>query len=235
MGFEGYGQNFVQGGFWYDPDNVVYNRFDNLDGVEDKIIYYLISEEGKNEEQLKLVHSIWRLLKYNDEYALIEDEAHPLPSYKEIIKLIDNNGIDQTNKRLFRYPFIEDTFVEQCSQIRVYVDGIYPVNHVISTICFGVEVIIHNKIVNIINNLYDEEGEVNNPTELNPLVTYKNRSVILLKNILALLNGADIAGVGKLIYSQETSPLSQTRIGLWNNRNFFGYKSIFACQMSGVK
>ena len=31
---------------WYDPDNVEYNRFVNLDGVEDKILYYLISEKS---------------------------------------------------------------------------------------------------------------------------------------------------------------------------------------------
>ena len=229
MGFEGFTNTT-----WYDEDNVMYNRFVNLDGVEDKILYYLLSPQEKNKEQLELVHSLWRLLKYNDDHALIDDEEHPLPTYKDITKLIDNNGVDQTGKRIFRYPLIEDTFVEQCSQIRIYVDSIFPVNHLVSTVCFGVEIIIHNKIVNVINNLYDEEDQPINPTEFHPLVTYKNRSTVLLKDVLGLLNGADIAGVGKLIYSQQLSATAQSRIGLWNNRNFFVYKTIFACQMSGV-
>ena len=111
---------------YYDADNVVYNRFTNLDGIEDKVIFYLLSEQDKNPEQLKMVHSLWRLLFYNDEYCLIDDENHPLPKYREIMKLVDTNGIDQTGKRLFRYPFVEDTFTEECSMIRVYVDNIYP-------------------------------------------------------------------------------------------------------------
>lgn len=219
---------------WYDLDNVQYNRFTNLDGVEDKILFYLISEKDKNEEQIKLVHTIWRILYYNDEYCLIEDDNHPLPKYKDIVKLIDNNGLNQTNSRLFRYPFVEDTFTEQCSQIRIYVDSIIPENHLVANVGFGVEVIIHNKIANIINNIYNENDEPNNPTELYPLVTYKNRSIVLLKSVLALLNGADIAGVGKLQFNIQHNNYAKALMGKWNNRNYFGYKALVSCSMSGA-
>ena len=220
---------------WYDEDNVQYNRFTNLDGIEDKILYYLLSEEGKDNQQLKKIHEIWRIIFYNDEYCLIDDENHPLPQYKDIVKLVDNSGVDQSGKRLFRYSFIEDTFEERCSQIRVYVDSIIPINHLTAQVNIGVEVIIHNKLANIINNLYDEQGEPNNPTELNPFVTYKSRCVVLLKNVLALLNGADIAGVGKLQFNVQNSRYAQSLMGKWNNRNFFGYTSVFSCLMSGVE
>lgn len=220
---------------WYDEDNVQYNRFTNLDGIEDKILYYLLSENGKDNQQLKKIHEIWRILFYNDEYCLIDDDNHPLPQYKDIVKLVDNSGIDQSGKRLFRYSFIEDSFEERCSQIRVYVDSIIPINHLTAQVNIGVEVIVHNKLANIINNLYDEQGEANNPTELNPFVTHKSRCVVLLKNVLALLNGADIAGVGKLQFNVQASRYSQSLMGKWNNRNFFGYKSVFSCLMSGVE
>lgn len=219
---------------WYDEDNVSYNRFTNLDGVEDKILFYLLSEKDKNPEQLKLVHEIWRVLFYNDEHCLINDEQHPLPKYKDIMKLLDNNGVNQTGKRLFRYPFVEDSFVEECAQIRIYIDSIIPITHLSALVNIGVDVIIHNKIVNILNDLYNEQDEPNNLTELSPMVTYKNRSTLLLKNVIALLNGADIAGVGKIQFNIEANRFSQSLMGKWNNRNFFGYKTVFSCVMSGV-
>ena len=46
---------------WYDPDNVEYNRFVNLDGVEDKILYYLISEKYREYslEHMKEIGITW--------------------------------------------------------------------------------------------------------------------------------------------------------------------------------
>lgn len=218
---------------WYN-DDVVYNRYENLDGVEDKIIYYLLSEQNKNTWQLKAVHDIWRLLYYNNSGCLLNDEKHPLPKFSDIAKMIDNNSLEQTNKRIFRSPFVEDSFTDECSQLRIYIDGIYPQNYVVGTISIGVEVIIHNKLTNIINNLYNEDGNFINLTEGKPIVTYKNRATVLLKNIIALLNGVDIAGVGKMMFSQESNRFCHSKLGVWNNRNYYGYQSIFTCMMSGV-
>ena len=61
---------------------MAYNRFINLDGIEDRVISYLISEDGKNPEELKRVHTIWRILSCNDADAL-DDRIHPLPSQEE--------------------------------------------------------------------------------------------------------------------------------------------------------
>jgi hypothetical protein len=138
---------------WYD-DDVEYNRYENLDGIEDKIIYYLLSEQNKNEWQLKAVHNIWRLLYYNDAECLLDDSKHPLPKFSDIAKMIDNNSLEQSDKRIFRAPFVEDSFTEECTQIRLYVDGISPINHLLGIVSIGVEVIIHNKISNVVNNLH---------------------------------------------------------------------------------
>jgi hypothetical protein len=218
---------------WYD-DDVEYNRYENLDGIEDKIIYYLLSEQNKNEWQLKAVHNIWRLLYYNNPGCLLNDEKHPLPKFSNIAKMIDNDSLEQSDKRIFRAPFVEDSFTEECSQLRIYVDGISPQNHLVGTLSIGVEVIIHNKLTNVINELYDDKDNIINPTESYPLVTYKNRALILLKNIIALLNGADIAGVGKMMFSQENNRFCLSKLGVWNNRNYYGYRTIFTCMMSGV-
>ena len=54
-----------------------YNRLQNLDGIEDRIIYYLLSPKNKTDLELEQVHNIWRILYYNDIYAL----KKPLPTY----------------------------------------------------------------------------------------------------------------------------------------------------------
>lgn len=219
---------------WYDDDNVKYNRFTNLDSIEDRIIYYLISEEGKNKEQIEMVHTIWRILRYADEYCLIDDEEHPLPTYKEITKLIDSDASNQSMKRIFRYPYVEDAVLDECAMIRVYVDSIVPDNHIVATLNICVEAIIHNKASNIINPLYNENGELINKTEGQPIIAYKNRCTVLLKCILALLNGADVAGVGKLQFNTQVNRFNTSRLGVWNNRNFYGYKTVLSVVMSGV-
>ena len=63
---------------------VDYNRFTQLDGIEDRIIYYLLSPTNKSPEELRWVHTIWKLLMYNDIDALNK----PLPKYSDVIKLI---------------------------------------------------------------------------------------------------------------------------------------------------
>lgn len=216
-------------------DEVAYNRFTNLDGIEDKIIFYLISEKNKSPQELKLVHTLWRLLFYSDKGCLIEDEEHPLPTYKQIAQLIDNDGVHQEQKRIFRYPYVDDSFGVECSMLRIYIDKISPTNHLISSVNIGIEVITNTKIVNIMNNLYDENDEFNNPTEQYPLITYKNRCTIMLKTILALLNGKDIAGVGKVQFNKQANTFSETNLNIWNTKSFFGYQTYMSCLMSGVK
>ena len=81
------------------PDGTRYNRFVHLDSSEDRIIYWLLSPNNKTPEELRDTHRIWKLLYYNDVDALNK----PLPSYFDVVKLICNNDITQSNKRIFRF------------------------------------------------------------------------------------------------------------------------------------
>ena len=219
---------------WH-PDDEAYNRFSHLDSIEDRIIFYLLSDKNKSPEQIELTHNLWRLMYYSDERCLIDDSNHPLPSFKEIYKLVDNDNTVQNTKRIFRYPYIEESFTEQCSLISVYVDTILPRNHLIADVNIGIDILIHNKISNVVNPLYREDGELINSTEGFPLIKMKNRATMLLRIVLALLNGADVAGVGKFQFNRELNRFVQSKLGLWNNRNFYGHKIIIPCQMSGVE
>lgn len=220
--------------FFKGEDSIVFNRFDNLDGAEDKIINFLLSDKDKTPEQLKYIHTLWRLLYYDDKKALINDKNHPLPTYKQIDKLICNDDTIQAPYRVFRMPYIIETEEEASTIIRVFVDRIMPTNHLIAQVNFGVDVLIHSKLTNILNPLTDDNDEVINVNELKPLVQYKNRATTMVKCIIALLNGAYISGIGDLLFSREPNRFVESKMGLMNNRSVYGYRTIFTCQMSGV-
>ena len=105
---------------------MAYNRFRNLESIEDRIIYYLLSPMNKSPEELRWVHTIWKLLMYNDIDALNK----PLPKYSDVIKLIQNDNISQSDKRIFRSPYLEEGWEEQCYMLKIYVDTIITKNHI---------------------------------------------------------------------------------------------------------
>ena len=207
-----------------------YNRYDNLDTVEDRIIYYLLSPANKTPAELEQVHILWRLLCYNGADALYR----PLPSYADVVKLIYNDDSMQTPYRIFRSPRLEDGWNEQCSLIKVYIDSISPVNHIKSIVNIGIDVVVNSKIINLKVPEDDVNVLIDTVDDIPVRVQTKSRVSVLVKAILSLLNGADVAGVGKLIFSRQNSIYDEAQYGLWNNRSFEGMKMIISTSMSGV-
>lgn len=331
------------------PSGMAYNRFINLDGIEDRIINYLLGDKYEEYEGLdkngnlktfkvvkqmkgawnieerpatpadieaqKQVQIIRRLLKYSDSYALIRDDedenGHPNVSFSDIVELIYNNNDKQNDFRVFRSPRLENSFNEECSLLKVYIDSIIPTNRGIGIVNVGVDTISNTRIINLIapssdepnyydyktnkpnysdkkkrqqlksNNGDNEDEEKNNmdyiyeqrrkigvplaiagheenkpkykcnhicsecssvnkkqcaQNFLNRLIPvgYKSRVSVLTKAVLYLLNGADVAGVGRLFFSRENSIYNQAQYGIWNNRNFEGMKIVMGVSMSGV-
>lgn len=216
-----------------------FNRFVFLDGIEDRIIYYLLSERNKDKEQLEMTYTLWKVLFYDTPDCL----NLPLPSYKDdIVPLIYNGGTfdgsdissKQNNKKIFRSPHQEEAWIQEGSLMRIYVDSIVPVNDYTATLNIGIDTLVHNRIIDI-----KAEENSRNIVDILPdgteiFVSMKNRLTVMLRCILGLLNGAHVQGVGLLKYNQELSKMSQSRYALWNNRNFGGYKTIISTQISGV-
>jgi len=216
-------------------DNLMdYNRLDQLAGIEDRILYYLLSEKNKTPEELKLVHKIWRILYYNDMDALIDDEEHPLPSYKDIVKLISADNSHQADKRIFRSPRVEEMWTEECSILKVYVDTIVPKNHLYSIVNIGLDIIVNTKIINLA--VPDDEPNVwIDEVDGTPLtVMTMSRVTALTQAIVSLLNGASIQGVGKVIFSSQLSIYNKAQYAIWNNRNFEGIKIVMGIGMGSV-
>ena len=207
-----------------------YNRFMNLDGSEDRIIYYLLSPNKKDKLLLEQTHIIWKLLMYNDYDAL----NMPLPKYTDVIKLISNDDIQQADKRIFRFSRLEDGFTEQCTILKIYIDSIIPQNAYVSQVNYGIDVICHNKIINVRTGYEENEPAIDIVDGVEIKVETKSRITLMTRAILSLLNGADIAGVGRLQFNMENFRYNQAQYALWNNRNFEGMKIVIGAMQSGL-
>lgn len=208
-----------------------YNRFVNLESIEDRIIYYLISPTNKTAEELKQVHNIWKILIYNDINAL----NNPLPKYSDVVKLIFNEEEDeQHKKRIFRSPYLGDAWTEICSMIKIYIDSIIPKNHITSVVNIGIDVICHNKIINLKASDDDQSSIIDEVDGIPIKIETVSRVSSLVKSILFLLNGAEINGVGKIQFNSERSRYNLGQYGIWNNRNYQGMKIVVSSMISGA-
>lgn len=210
----------VNTNFKLTPDETQFNKFHNLDSIETRIINYLRDTNTDD------CNRMWKLLKYSDMKALYNDNLTAEEKNKLIYR--DNN---ESDCRVFTFSYIEDNFTEVCSLVKIYIHSMQPVNHLINTVNIGIDILTHNKISNIYN---DESDILDNGRLVEENISTKNRNTVILKAILATLNGADIEGTGVLQFNKELSDKCQAEMKLSNNRNFYGYTVVLSCQMSGV-
>jgi hypothetical protein len=206
--------------FRFTPDETQFNKFHNLDSIETRIINYL---KNTNTDDC---NRLWKLLRYSDMKALYKDNLSATDKKNLIYQ--DHNEADC---RVFTFPYIEDNFTEVCSVIKVYMYSVQPVNHLVSTVNIGIDILTHNKISNVYN---DESDILDGGREVEENISTKNRNAVMLKAILATLNGADVEGVGVLQFNKELSDKCQAEMKLSNNRNFYGYTVVLSCQTSGI-
>ena len=211
----------------YSVDGNAYNRFVNLDNIEYRIVDFLAKSDNKYADYL------FKILKYDTMDALMR----PSLTYEERMKLLYSNNGDAAGDRIFLSPFIDDSFEEQSSHLHIYIHSVVPKNHLVSTVNIGIETIVHNKISNIQGDaaMYNPDT---NPSEMGdngqPEIILKNRASVMLKCVLAALNGSFVAGVGTLLFDAETSPYDNSKMSLWNGKKFFGFSTVISTSISGV-
>lgn len=218
-----------------------YNRFINIDGVEAKIIQHLLNSETKYAEYF------WKILKYDTVDAL----SLPNLTKKEKCDLIDGYSTNvlggQTDStRVFFSPFVDDAWNKESSSAYIYVKDITPIDHTRATLSVAVETVIHAKINAILGDADELSNKENtNPNDYyytdpdNPTVVSKSRATVLLKCILAELNGLYIDGIGYLQFDckQKEDPntdANRATSSVFNRRSFFGHIVKFELDMSGV-
>lgn len=209
--------------YTYDEYNQ-YARLPNLDGLEWKLVDFLIHSESKYAE------NIWKILKYDTPDALTK----PNLTVEEKIALIClENDTGETGKRVFITPYINDAWTEQSSHIHIYVDAIHAPNHLVSNVHVSIETIVHSKIGIILSDLDEKNANPNDCREGEPLVLRKNRATVLLKNVIALFNGMIIDGIGTLQFNQEIDPYCVSNEYSWNSRAYYGHLTKMVVKMSG--
>lgn len=173
-------------------EQLPFNSYEEVPNMPYSIISYLM----ENEEIL------WKLLKYDTPDALEKPNLTLDEKAKLIYKGIDNSD----SYRVFRTPFIDDTFTTQCQMLRVFLTTLYPQNRTRGLVSFTFECINHIKLAN--------------------LNGYLNRAELMVQRIIKCLNGKDINGVGVLFFDRSKSYYDVAANDIWNNRNFYGFRII---------
>ena len=216
---------------WNDfPDEQKANRFFNLDSIEDRIIYYLLSEDGKNDAQKYEVYNLRRCIVYPTSDALLQKA----PTFKETIQYLSNGQSRQDGKRIFRSPYMDDAWKEECAMLKVYIDSVIPMNLYLSQVNIGIDCICHNKIINVTTPENDDSTFIAEVDGEQYRVETKSRISVMVKAVLSLLNNANIQGIGMMQFNYEKFMYNESRYALWNNRNFEGQKVVIGCQIGGV-
>lgn len=178
----------------------LFNTYSSLDGLCHRVIQYLMMND----------EDIWKLLKYPTPDALYKENL----TMREKADLIYTDSSDSSNFRVFRAPFMDDVFDEQCAQLRVYVEAITPDTTLYGTVDIQIEIVSHVKIIN--------------------LVEYRNRLEVLLQRVIKTLNGAYVGGVGQLMFDRTMSYYDLVKYNLYNNRNFCGYSLIMSTKVGST-
>ena len=212
------------------------NRFENLDGIETKIVEHLITSKTKYADMF------WKILKYNDLNALYQ----PSLDEKERRKLVNNDNGESNDKRVFITPRDADGQVDQCSSVYIYVESIQPIDGQKAVVGVTVDTSVYTKI-----GVVAGDGDVDssaNPEWVNPnesdeqgsvVVPIKSRATVLLKSILAELNGLYVDGVGYLEFNKYAKSNLHIQVGFVDmphnhKENSHGHRLSFVVEMSGV-
>lgn len=219
-----------------------FNRIPNIDGVESKIIEHLLNSTTKDAE------TFWKILKYDSKDALIQNNL----TKAEKMELVEAYGSNPTGgqtgtTRLFLSPFSDDAWSQECSSVYIYVDDLYPMDHMRANLVVTVETVTHIKANILYGDADLESNPDTNPNDYyyadleNPTVRFKSRTSVLLKCILAELNGLYLDGIGYLQFNVNNAMTGlgskiegNAKMTVYNRRSYFGHKINFNMAISGI-
>ena len=159
-----------------------------------QIPYNILTYLAKNDE------IIWKLLKYNSYDAL----SKPDLTFAEKLSLIWKTGA-QADYSIFLTPLVEDAMAESKCILKIY------------------DYYIHAKELYVATPVYAFDflygGQMS-------LVEYENipvsRGDLFIPRAMAVLNGAYVAGIGKLTFSDDMSRYNLARSTIGNSKTFTG-------------
>lgn len=136
--------------------------------------------------------NLLKCLKYNSANALSQPEV----TFDDIIDMAGFGSDPKTQQRIFKYPFNSNIVTDVRTELRFFIPRIKPDNIYLSELFVCFQIVTHNSLIDLDDN--------------------KQRTLVMIKEILTSLNGKNMGGVGNL-YLYKTIDIYS-----WND-NFSGY------------
>ena len=184
----------------------VYNKYTNITKFPLNIITYLLNNN----------EVIWKLLKYDTPDALNKPNLTKSEKRSLIFAGQTNSsgGIDEMPYRVFTKSLPRGEEKKIQTQLRVFLLGLIPLNHVVGQVNMNIQIISH--------------------TDLLTLDTYENRNEIILQQLLETLNGKNIGGISNLSFNREANGYSNE--AFWESGDWYeGYSLRMSCKVSDEK
>ena len=178
----------------------MYNSLSRLPTIPYNIMVYL----AKSTDPVAEV--FWKMLAYKDYKAL----SHEPLTFQQKMKLVWLYGKQDTYS-VFLTNLIEDAMAESKQIVKIYQYYIHASELYTSTVVYAFDC------------LYGGQMSL---VEYNGIPV--NRGDLFIHCILALLNGVEVGGVGKLTFLDDMSRYSAARSTIGNNKTFTGVQLYMA-------
>ena len=178
----------------------MYNSLSRLPTIPYNIMVYL----AKSTDPIAEV--FWKMLAYKDYKAL----SHEPLTFQQKMKLVWAQGKQDTYS-IFLTNLIEDAMAESKQIVKIYQYYIHASELYTSIVVYAFDC------------LYGGQMSL---VEYNGIPV--NRGDLFIHCILALLNGVEVGGVGKLTFLDDMSRYSAARSTIGNNKTFTGVQLYMA-------
>lgn len=178
----------------------MYNSLSRLPTIPYNIMVYL----AKSTDPIADV--FWKMLAYKDYKAL----SHESLTFQQKMKLVWAQGKQDTYS-IFLTNLIEDAMAESKQIVKIYQYYIHASELYTSTVVYAFDC------------LYGGQMSL---VEYNGIPV--NRGDLFIHCILTLLNGAEVGGVGKLMFLDDMSRYSAAKSTIGNNKTFTGVQLYMA-------
>lgn len=170
----------------------MYNSMSSLPFIPYNILVYLAEQEEAED--------IWKMLAYSDYDAL----SKPNLTFDQKMNLVWKNG-PQEKYGIFLTPLVEDSITESKSILKIYDYYIHS-----RELYYGIVVYAFDFLYGGNMSLIEYEGV--------PV----SRGDLFINKLLTVLNGVTVGGVGKIMFSEDSSRYDLAKATIGNSRNFTG-------------
>ena len=185
----------------------MYNSLSNLPQITYNILVYLAQQTS--------AENLWILLKYRDYDCL----SHENLTVAEKMSYIWKSG-KQEDIGVFLTPLVEDRITESKTIVKIYTYYIHQNEPYLSSVVYAFDCLYGGNMA-----LIDYNG------------IPSSRGDVFIHTILSTLNGAEVGGVGKLMFTSDLTRYNLAKATIGNSRTFTGVQLFLTTKVgdSGIE